>query len=98
MVGVNWKMFKERKNQAFRIAGCPVSVAEQVLMLVNIGKLKNPYLDPSQVISFNHAYFSSKIRTAFKRMSGNPYQIKGEAKRGEARPEQNLPPQDSAAE
>ncbi|MEC9440778.1 MAG: DUF362 domain-containing protein [Myxococcota bacterium] len=98
MVGVNWKMFKERKNTAFRIAGCPVSVAEQVLMLVNIGKLKNPYLDPSQVISFNHAYFSSRIRTAFKRMSGNPYQVKGEAKRGEARPVQNLPPQDSAAE
>ncbi len=91
MVGVEWKMFKERKNQAFRVAGCPVSVAEQVLLLVKLGKLKNPYLDPGEIITFNNCYFSSRIRMAIDRMFGKPYQNPGEAHRGHARPEQNLP-------
>lgn len=90
MVGVEWKMFKERNNQAFRVAGCPVSVAEQVLLLVKLGKLKNPYLDPSQVVTFNNCYFSSRVRTAIDRMMGKPYQERGDAVRGAAKPEQNL--------
>ena len=91
MVSVQWKMFKERKNQAFRIAGCPVSVAEQVLLLVNLGKLKNPYLDPSQAFQFNNCYFSSRMRMALKRLGGKPYQQEGEATRGAAKPVQNDP-------
>lgn len=92
MASVNWKMFRERNKQAFRIAGCPVSVAEQVLMLVNIGKLKNPYLDPSQAIAFNHAYFSTRVRATLNRLTGKPYQRPGKALRGAARPTLNLPP------
>ncbi len=97
MVSVNWEMFKHRKARAFRIAGCPVSVAEQVLMLVNLGKLKNPYLDPSQVIPFNNCYLSSRMRTALKRLSGQPYQRPGATPRGDARPAQNHPPEGAPA-
>ncbi|MEM1348234.1 MAG: DUF362 domain-containing protein [Myxococcota bacterium] len=93
MVNVQRKMFQARNQPAFRMAGCPVSVAEQVLMLVSIGKLKNPYLDPSQVLGFNNAYFSMRIRQALARITGNPYQRRGPTPRGQARPEQNLPPE-----
>lgn len=90
MVGMEWKMFKERNKQAFRVAGCPVSVAEQVLLLVKLGKLKNPYLDPSQIMTFNNCYFSSRVRMAVDRVLGKSYQVSGEASRGDARPVQNL--------
>lgn len=86
MASVEWKMRKERKNQAFRVAGCPVSVAEQVLLLVKLGKLKNPYLDPSQIVTFNNCYFSSRIRMAVDRLLGKPYQEAGPTERGQARP------------
>lgn len=97
MLGMEWKMFKERKNQAFRIAGCPVSVAEQVLLLVKMGKLKSPYLDPREAIPFNNCYFSSRVRRAVNRLMGQPYQQAGEAERGDARPVQNLPDVKGAA-
>ena len=90
MVGMEWKIFKERHNQAFRVAGCPVSVAEQVLLLVKLGKLKNPYLDAGEAFRFNNCYFSSRVRTAVDRLIGRPYQRAGEAERGRARPVQNL--------
>ena len=95
MASVNVEMFKKRNDQVIRIAGCPVSVAEQVLLLVKLGKLKNPYFDPSQILMFNNCYFSSKVQVALKRIMGQEYQIPGPTSRGAARPAQNLPPEGS---
>ena len=44
MAKVNWKMLKERNQQAFRIGGCPVSVAEQVLLAGEPGQAQEPVL------------------------------------------------------
>ena len=92
MAKVTTKMATQGSKSAFRIAGCPVSVAEQVLLLVNMGKLNNPYLDKNQVIDFNNAYFSSRTRKTINRIFGQPYQRSGPTPRGASRPKQNLPP------
>ena len=49
-------------GDVFRISGCPVSVAEQVLMLVKLGKLKNPYFDLKEAIPFTSCYLSWRTR------------------------------------
>ncbi len=78
-----------------RIAGCPVSVAEQVLALVKLGKLRNPYLDPTQALPFTSCYLSWRTRTLMSRILGVPYNKVGPTERGAARPVQNLPPPDA---
>jgi uncharacterized protein (DUF362 family) len=92
IAGVQWNMFKNRKQQVLRIAGCPVSVAEQVLLLVNLGRLKNPYFDPGQVAAMSNAYFSWRTHTLIQRATGTPYQRIGPTERGDSRPQLNLPP------
>ena len=90
----NYRMWQSRKDDLFRMTGCPVSVAEQVLMLVKLGKLKNPYFDPSQATSFLSAYFTKKTHDAIQRILGTSYQTAEGARpssRGAARPSQNLP-------
>ena len=82
-----------KRGGVVRVAGCPVSVAEQLLTLVNIGKLPNPYVDPSQAIPFTSAYLSWRTRTLMHRVLGQPYQKAGPTERGASRPEQNLPPE-----
>ncbi len=89
MLMVTARMFRDRNRQVIRIPGCPVSVAEQVLILVKLGGLKNPYFDPSQVISFNHAYFSWRTRRALSTVFGQPYNKPGQTPRGRARPRQD---------
>jgi uncharacterized protein (DUF362 family) len=85
-----WKVgrrFREsRKEQVLRLGGCPVSVAEQVLALVFLGGLKNPYLQPATAVPFVSAYLSSRSRTALRRVLGQPYHRPGLALRGAARP------------
>jgi uncharacterized protein (DUF362 family) len=91
----NYRMWQARKDDVFRMEGCPVSVAEQVLLLVKLGKLKNPYFDPSQAWSFTNAYFRKRTHDAVQRIMGVPYQTAAGAtpmRRGGARPPQNLPP------
>jgi hypothetical protein len=82
---------REAEGVSFvRFEGCPVSVAEQVLALVFLTHCKNPYLDPSEAVRFNRAYLGWRAVTAFKRLTGEPYQKTGageEDKRGEAKPE-----------
>ena len=95
-VGINW--WQSRNEQVIRLSGCPVSVAEQVLMLVNLGKLKNPYLDPSNTVPFTNAYLSWRSRSALRRMLGDPYNKTVPTVRGAARPTQNLPPEGSSSE
>jgi uncharacterized protein (DUF362 family) len=90
----NYGMWKSRNEDVFRMSGCPVSVAEQVLMLVKMGNLRNPYFDPSQAMGFMNAYFGKKTHDAIRRILGARYQTgpdEAARPRGAARPEQNLP-------
>ncbi len=83
MVGVERALWEG--SDVVHIRGCPVSVAEQVLVLVKLAGLNNPYFDPAQVIGFNHAYLSWRARAALKRVLGQPYAVEGAALRGDAR-------------
>jgi hypothetical protein len=76
------------KNEPFvRFEGCPVSVAEQVLALVHLGGLANPYVSRDNALSFTKNYLMWRSASLAKRLTGTPYQKKGEAPRGAARPE-----------
>ncbi|MGZ5970617.1 MAG: DUF362 domain-containing protein, partial [Polyangiales bacterium] len=66
--------------------GCPVSVAEQVLTLVTLGGLKNPYFDGENIVGFNKAYLSWKAKAAANRLRGIPYQKAGPTQRGDGAP------------
>jgi hypothetical protein len=44
-----------------RLPGCPISVAEQVLMLANVSGAKNPYFDPRIVVDFNRGYLGWRL-------------------------------------
>jgi hypothetical protein len=44
------------RGDVIRLEGCPVSVAEQVLALVSISGVKNPYYDRDNMLSFGRAY------------------------------------------
>ena len=81
------KMAATRHEPVVRLEGCPVSVAEQVLALVQLAKTKNPYFAANEVIEFNRAYLSWRAVTAFKRLMGEPYQRSGACARGAAKPE-----------
>jgi uncharacterized protein (DUF362 family) len=76
-----------RDEPFVRLRGCPVSVAEQVLALVQLAKTKNPYFDATEIVDFNRAYIGWRAATAYKRLVGEPYQQAGACARGEARPE-----------
>ncbi len=87
MLKISNQLRKAKGKSHLRIEGCPVSVAEQALALVQLGGLKNPYLDPSQAISFNKGYIGWKGRTAINRILGKKYQEHGAYKeRGQAKP------------
>ena len=96
MAGVELEMFKKRGADVLRLAGCPVSVAEQVLLLVKLGKLKNPYLDVTQAVPFVSSYFSWRVHNLLRTAFGWKYQLPGATERGAARPPQNLPPEGAA--
>ena len=76
------------KGDVIRLEGCPVSVSEQVLALVSIGHLKNPFLDPRNMMTFGRAYFGWKARVTLNRLQNKTYQQNGAyAQRGQAAPE-----------
>jgi hypothetical protein len=71
-----------------RLEGCPVSVSEQVLALVSIGKLNNPFLDPSQASTFTRGYLGWKSRVVLNKLQRKRYQKNGAfAERGQAAPD-----------
>jgi uncharacterized protein (DUF362 family) len=77
-----------RNASHLRLSGCPVSVAEQVLALVAVGGLKNPYLDPRQSSKFTRGYLGWKSRVALNLLQRKRYQQAGAfAHRGAAAPE-----------
>ncbi|WP_437746008.1 DUF362 domain-containing protein [Sorangium sp. So ce302] len=87
MVKVTTKLAMARNETALRLEGCPVSVAEQVLTLVTLGKTKNPYFAPDQLLDFNKAYVAWRGASLAKRLAGKPYQVHGACSRGDAAPE-----------
>lgn len=86
MVSVTAKFLKDRNATHLRLEGCPVSVAEQVLLIVTLAGLKNPYFDPDQAVGFNKAYFTWRASVLAKRVRGVPYQKHGPAQRGDGAP------------
>ena len=79
------------KDQPFvRFEGCPVSVAEQVLALVHLGGIKNPYVSSDNALAFTKNYLMWRSSAAVKRLTGTPYQKAGVSQRGEAKPELDL--------
>src|SRR5690606_6173697 len=65
------RVFRKHKNDDFIVLrGCPVSVAENVLALVKLGRLKNPIFDARESIPFTNAYLSWRTRTAIHRLFG----------------------------
>lgn len=84
---------RETKDQTWvRFEGCPVSVAEQVLFLVHLGGLKNPYVSSDNAVQFTKNYLMWRSATAMKRLRGEPYQKPGPCSRGEAQPDVTAPP------
>ena len=82
------KMTMNRDQPYIRLEGCPVSVAEQVLALVSLSEVKNPYLDPQQIMYFNRGYLGWRARVTLNRLMGRRYQRNGSFRdRGQAAPE-----------
>jgi uncharacterized protein (DUF362 family) len=75
-------------GDVIRLEGCPVSVSEQVLALVSIGHLKNPFYDRRNMLTFGRAYFGWKARVTLNKLQRKTYQQNGPyAQRGQAAPE-----------
>ena len=91
MVSTTARLTAARKRPWVRLEGCPVSVAEHVLALVTLGKTKNPYFAPEQVVRFNTSYLGWRASSALKRLIGQPYQKAGPCQRGQAAPEMDEP-------
>ena len=72
----------EKKNY-MRLQGCPVSVAEQLLVLVRMAGAEDPTRDLGAV---GH-YLKWKTVMAGKKLVGHKYQVHGAATRGEAAPD-----------
>jgi uncharacterized protein (DUF362 family) len=82
-----------------RMEGCPISVAELVLALVTISGIKNPYLNPKEMVRFNKHYLMWRGTAAAQRLRGVPYQKHGSfCERGRAAPEPHVDPPISAGE
>ena len=86
------KVAISRNASHLRLGGCPVSVAEQVLALVAVGGLKNPYLDSRQSATFARGYLGWRSRVALNLLQRKRYQQAGSfAERGQAAPDLAAP-------
>ena len=86
------KMAAGQRAPYLRLQGCPVSVAEQVLTLVSLAGVKNPYLDPQQVVEFGRGYLGWRSRVALNRLQRKRYQTNGAFReRGAAAPDLTAP-------
>jgi uncharacterized protein (DUF362 family) len=87
MAKVMKKLRAAASSDVVRFEGCPVSVAEQVLALVHLGGLKNPYLSADNALQFTKNYLMWRSSAITQRLRGKPYQKQGPCPRGEARPD-----------
>lgn len=74
----------KRADQVIEVRGCPVSVAEQVLLLVKLGGLKNPYFDRKQALGFTNCYLSTRTQKLLRSLRREPYNTPGPTARGAA--------------
>jgi uncharacterized protein (DUF362 family) len=82
------RLLKDSEGSPYvRIEGCPVSVAEHVLLLAELGGVDNPAASPFENLSYAKNYFAWRTAMAAKWLRGVPYQIHGPSARGAARPE-----------
>lgn len=86
MLKMTMKLRELKTRQWTRLEGCPVSVGELILLLAELGGVKNPYFDPRQAFGFNVSYLRWRGTSTWKRLMGEPYQIHGASERGAARP------------
>lgn len=92
MASVARTLAKSRHDQVIRLSGCPVSVAELVLVLSGLAGTKNPFFAPSETVRFNRSYLMWKSATMARRLRGQPYQTPGAyAARGRAAPTVTTP-------
>ncbi len=87
MAAMTAKIMEAKKRPFIRLDGCPISIAEIVLLLSELGGIQNPYFDKRQIVGFNRSYLTWRAVLAWKRMRGEPYQIHGATTRGAAAPE-----------
>jgi uncharacterized protein (DUF362 family) len=80
------KLVEARRRPYIRLDGCPISIAEIVLVLSELGGVQNPYFDKRQIVGFNRAYLTWRAVQSWRMARGVPYQIRGDAERGEAAP------------
>ena len=88
---VGSELWKSRADTVLRLPGCPVSVAEQILALVQLGGLDNPYFDLDVALDFTSSYLSMRTRNSIARLRGQRYNVPGFTERGASRPIQNQP-------
>jgi hypothetical protein len=77
---------KARHEPYLRLEGCPVSVAELILVLAELGGAKNPYFSPREVLRFNAAYVAQRAQKLSRWAEGKPYLLPEAGERGNARP------------
>jgi len=79
---------RELKSKPFiRLEGCPVSVGELILLIAELGGIKNPYFDHRSVVGFNRSYLAWRASDVWKRLTGSKYQKSGPSPRGAAKPD-----------
>ncbi len=89
------KILRAAKNKPYlRLKGCPVSVAEQLMVLVQLSGASDPTRDLSGIAS----YLKWKSVMAAKTLVGHKYQVEGPTQRGAAAPELPSSSSSNAAE
>jgi uncharacterized protein (DUF362 family) len=68
MAGVILNIIRHRGKPVFRVKGCPVSVAENVLYLSWVGKTTNPYFHPKIIFQFIYHWAVSKMARLRRRI------------------------------
>jgi len=70
MISVFWALFTRRNKPYLRTHGCPAAVAEHVLLMAVVGKVRNPYLDPRIVFPFARAWLINGAVRLFRMVFG----------------------------
>ncbi len=87
MMSVKRRIARAKTEPYVRLEGCPVSVTEQVLALVELGGMKSPFLEGGEALKFMKAYLGWRLVIGVKRLLGRKYQVPGPCVRGQAMPE-----------
>jgi uncharacterized protein (DUF362 family) len=86
IVEVARRVHKARHEPYLRLDGCPVSVAELILVLSELGGAKNPYFSPKEVLRFNAAYVAQRAAKLAGWARGEAYLAPPGGERGAAEP------------